>query len=64
MLANDLIGAITLEAFGAGIPSGDETCFGERDDRVILDGLDEQAVQGFSSCGDRRGGVEWEGGVR
>ena len=43
MLADDLIAAVTLDAFGAGVPIGHEAVLVEHENRVIDDAADEEA---------------------
>ena len=43
MLANDLIGRVTLDSFGALIPGSDLPVSVEKEDSVIFDAVDEQA---------------------
>jgi hypothetical protein len=43
MLANDLIGGVTLDSLGALIPGSDVALRIEKEDGVIFDAVDEQA---------------------
>ena len=42
MLADDLVGAVALEALGAGVPGQDMPLRVEHEDRVVAHALDEQ----------------------
>ena len=43
VLADDLVGAVALDALGAGVPGRDVAVGVEHEDRVVLDALDQQA---------------------
>ena len=42
VLADDLVGRVALAALGAGVPARDAALGVEHEDRVVLDGLDQQ----------------------
>jgi hypothetical protein len=44
VLADDLVGAVAVDALGAGVPGGDVALRIEHEDRVVEDAVDELAV--------------------
>src|SRR5262245_45149566 len=55
MLADDLVGAVALDALGAGVPALHHADRVERDDRVLLDVLDQLAEQRVALAQPRGG---------